>query len=294
MTPTRILPDLQCSLLCEEVRQEANGNFFLVGVIDFVRVPQLPITAFKLSVFNRWTAGVGMFTESVRLIAPDQTTVLLPRLAHYGVELTEEGRSVALVTDAGTPGISDPGSVLVREAREAGVTVVPVPGPSALTAALSAAGLPDTPFMFHGFLPQRAGERRRTLESLRAVRCVLVFYEAPHRIRATLADLAATLGAGRRVVIARELTKLFETIHACTLGEAVAWIAADEHRARGEFVLVVEGAPDAKKDDGEGRRVLEALLAELPVRQAVALAVRITGAQRNELYALALEMKKGT
>jgi 16S rRNA (cytidine1402-2'-O)-methyltransferase len=198
---------------------------------------------------------------------------------------------VALVSDAGTPGISDPGAHVVAAARAAGYRVVPVPGASALTAALSAAALPDSRFLFHGFLPQRTPERRRALEALRGVPCALVFYEAPHRIRAALADLAATLGPERRVVIARELTKLFETIHVCTLGEAVEWMAEDEHRARGEFVLVVQGAGESKVDGGDSRRVLEALLAELPLKQAVALAIRITGAPRNELYAMALRMQ---
>ena len=180
---------------------------------------------------------------------------------------------------------------MVATARAAGHRVVPVPGPSALTAALSAAGLPDSRFLFHGFLPQRAAERRRALTALRAVPYAIVFYEAPHRIRAALADLAEMLGPDRRVVIARELTKLFETIHACALGEAAGWIAADDHRALGEFVLVVEGAGATEDDANDAHRVLEALLAELPLKQAVALAVRITGANRNEIYARALELK---
>lgn len=202
-----------------------------------------------------------------------------------------QGKSVALVSDAGTPAISDPGAQLVAAARAAGHRVIPVPGASALTAAMSAAGFPDPRFLFEGFLPQRAGARRRVLEALRAVPCALVFYEAPHRIDAALADLCELLGAGRRIVIARELTKLFETMHACTLGEALQWLAADEHRTRGEFVLIVEGAADEDNAPDRARRVLELLLAEVPLKQAVVLAARITGANRSELYAMALELK---
>lgn len=201
------------------------------------------------------------------------------------------GGSVALVSDAGTPAISDPGARLVAAVRAAGHRVVPVPGASAVTAAISAAGLADSRFLFHGFLPQRAAERRRALEDLRAAPCALVFYEAPHRIRGALADLAAVFGANRRIVIARELTKLFESVHACDLGAALQWLEADVHRSKGEFVLVVEGAAVAEGEMEQGRRVLEPLLAELPLKQAVALAVRITGAKRNDLYELALKLK---
>jgi 16S rRNA (cytidine1402-2'-O)-methyltransferase len=226
-------------------------------------------------------------------------TPLTPLHAHNELRATPrvlrvlaDGRSVALVSDAGTPGISDPGARLVAAVRAAGHRVVPVPGASALTAAISVAGLAEPRFLFHGFLPQRAAERRRALEELRAEPCALVFYEAPHRIRGALADLAAVLGTNRRVVIARELTKLFESVHGCPLGEAAQWVAADEHRTRGEFVLIVEGAAEIEGDIDEARRVLELLLAELPLKQAVALAARITGDNRSELYAMALEMKK--
>jgi 16S rRNA (cytidine1402-2'-O)-methyltransferase len=250
--------------------------------------------------------------KSVALVAAEDTRVTARLLGRYQIatpltalhahnekgviprmlRTLAQGKSVALVSDAGTPAISDPGAQLVAAARAAGHRVVPIPGASALTAAISAAGFSDPRFLFQGFLPQRAGERRRVLEAVRAVPCALVFYEAPHRIDAALADLCELLGAGRRIVIARELTKLFETMHACTLGEARQWLAADEHRTRGEFVLIVEGAADEDDDSDRVRHVLELLLAEVPLKQAVALAVRITGAKKNELYALALEMKK--
>jgi 16S rRNA (cytidine1402-2'-O)-methyltransferase len=205
----------------------------------------------------------------------------------------QAGRSVALASDAGTPAFSDPGARLVAAVREAGFAVVPVPGPNAAVAALSASGLAEPHFLFYGFLPAKPVERRKALAAIAASPYMLVLYEAPHRVVETLADLADVFGAARQLVIARELTKLFETIHVCTLGEALGWLAQDANRVRGEFVLIVEGA---KKDRGtaanEAQRTLEVLLEELPVKQAASLAARITGARRNDLYDLALEIKK--
>ena len=249
--------------------------------------------------------------KTVALVAAEDTRVTARLLDHYQIatplaalhahneksaiprmlRILATGRSMALVSDAGTPAISDPGAQLVAAARAAGYRVVPVPGASALTTAMSAAGFSAPQFLFYGFLPQRAAERRRALEALRTVPYPLVFYEAPHRIAAALADLGGVLGIGRRIVIARELTKLFETIHACTLGEAPLWIASDAHRSRGEFVLIVEGAADEGVKVEQAQRVLELLLEELPLKHAVALAARITGAKKNELYALALQLK---
>ena len=203
------------------------------------------------------------------------------------------GESVALASDAGTPGISDPGARLVAAVRKAGFPVVPVPGANAAVAALSASGCTEPQFLFHGFLPSKAGERRTALAALEELPYLLVFYEAPHRVFDTVMDLATVLGESRRVVIARELTKLFETIHVCKLGEAAQWLEADANRTKGEFVLIVEGA--AKDRDAvlsAGRRALEVLLEELPVKQAAALAARITGARKNELYELALKLKE--
>ena len=216
------------------------------------------------------------------------------RAAERVVELLRAGKSVALVSDAGTPAISDPGARLVLRVRAAGFRVVPIPGASALTAALSAAGLVDDGFLFHGFLPAQSARRKRELERLRALACPLVFYEAPHRVRETLRDLADTLGGERQIVIARELTKLFEAVHACALSEALAWLDADQHRSKGEFVLVVEGArgaADARAEEGD--RVLAVLLRAVPLKQAVQLAAEITGAKRNALYARALQMRGG-
>lgn len=213
------------------------------------------------------------------------------RLAERIVGKVKAGSSVALTTDAGTPAISDPGARLVAAAREAGIAVVPVPGANAAITALSVSGFVQSQFLFYGFLPSKRSERRAVLESLRAVPYLLVLYEAPHRVLDTLEDLAALLGGERRVAIARELTKLFESIHVCVLGEAAAWLDADANRVKGEFVLIVEGAESGRDDALENaRRTLEILLEELPVKQAAHLAARITGARRNEVYRLALEL----
>jgi 16S rRNA (cytidine1402-2'-O)-methyltransferase len=202
-----------------------------------------------------------------------------------------EGKSVALVSDAGTPGVSDPGAIVVDAVRTAGHRVEPIPGVSALTTALSASGLAFEGVVFAGFLPVRGAERRTRLTELAAGPWAIALFEAPHRVAATLADLHAALG-DRDIVIARELTKRFETITRLPLRDAAAWVEADDDRRRGEFVLLVEGRPVERAKGVDPRAVLEALLEELPVKQAVALAMKITGARRNELYALALEMKK--
>ncbi|MDD5247618.1 MAG: 16S rRNA (cytidine(1402)-2'-O)-methyltransferase [Rhodocyclaceae bacterium] len=207
------------------------------------------------------------------------------------IALLADGKRVALVSDAGTPGISDPGARAVAAVRAAGHKVVPLPGPSAAIAALSAAGLPDARFLFAGFLPTKATARRSEIERLGAVPAALVFYEAPHRIEETVADLAAVLEPQRTLVVARELTKLFEQIASMPLADGPAWFAADDNRRRGEFVLIVSGPPPRQGLDAETERVLAALLAELPVKQAAKLAATITGAAKNELYQRALELK---
>jgi 16S rRNA (cytidine1402-2'-O)-methyltransferase len=192
----------------------------------------------------------------------------------------EEGREVALVTDAGTPAISDPGAHAVAAARAAGFEVVPIPG---------ANGMPG-PFAFIGFLPAKPAARRKALESWREFRHTLVLYEAPHRILECVEDLTLVLGPDRGVLLARELTKAFETVHACALGEARAWLEADPDRTRGEFVVIVTGAPAPEGDRGEADRVLTVLLAEVPVKTAVKLAAALTGGSRNALYEAALRL----
>jgi 16S rRNA (cytidine1402-2'-O)-methyltransferase len=205
----------------------------------------------------------------------------------------QAGENIALVTDAGTPGISDPGAVVVDIVRKAGIKVVPIPGVSAVIAALSASGIQQNGFLFHGFLPASGAARRKVLESLKPNTTTLVFYEAPHRIMESIADMANVLGAERRVTFARELTKTFETIYSCDLANAAAWLQADTNQQRGEFVLLVEAEPvkDAEKISAEAQRVLKLLLADLPLKQAVKLATDITGDKKNDLYELALALK---
>ncbi len=214
------------------------------------------------------------------------------RAADTVAGLLADGKAVALVSDAGTPGIADPGARVVAAARAAGHAVVPVPGANAAAAALSASGFEAGRFLFCGFLPARAAERRRVLAGLAGERALMVFYEAPHRIADCIADLCAAFGGTREILIARELTKLHETLHRCRLEAAGAWLQGDDHRRRGEFVLVVEGAPEAAQQASAcAEAVLKVLLGELPLKQAVALAVKLTGGNRNELYGLALKLK---
>lgn len=203
------------------------------------------------------------------------------------------GESIGLVTDAGTPGISDPGAVVVDLVRKAGVKVVPVPGASAVIAALSASGITQNGFLFHGFLPASGSARRRALEVLKTQTVTLVFYEAPHRILECIADLSLILGADRRITFARELTKTFETFYSCNLGDAMAWLEADTNQQRGEFVLLVE-APVEKEAEAipeDAVHILKLLLAELPLKQAVKLATDITQLKKNDLYEFALQLK---
>jgi 16S rRNA (cytidine1402-2'-O)-methyltransferase len=208
------------------------------------------------------------------------------------VALVQSGQSVAFVSDAGTPAVSDPGALLVQAVLAAGLKVVPIPGASAAVTALSASGLASPHFLFHGFLPNKSAARRSVLESVREQTATLVFYEAPHRIVECVADLCAVLGGERQIVLARELTKLFETIHTCRLSDAGAWLLSDSNQQRGEFVVLVSGAQARTEGlETEATCVLALLLAELPLKQAVQLATRITGANRNELYQYALSLK---
>ncbi|MEE4464458.1 16S rRNA (cytidine(1402)-2'-O)-methyltransferase [Azotobacter chroococcum] len=201
------------------------------------------------------------------------------------------GEDVALISDAGTPLISDPGFHLVRQARAAGIRVVPVPGPCALIAALSAAGLPSDRFVFEGFLPAKTAGRLARLEQLKEEPRTLIFYEAPHRLLDCLADLERIMGADRLAVMARELTKAFETFQGLPLGELRAWVAADGNQQRGECVLLVAGwqAPAENSVPAAALRVLELLLKEMPLKRAAALAAEITGVRKNLLYQAALE-----
>ena len=205
------------------------------------------------------------------------------------------GARIALVSDAGTPLLSDPGFELVRRVAQEGMSVVAVPGPSAITAALSIAGLPTERFTFEGFLPARLAERRARLAELATEVRTQVFFEAPHRITESLDDMRAAFGAARRAAVARELTKVFETVYRGTLAELATMARADSNFSRGEITVVVEGAVPARADDGARVTLddaLKALLPDLAPSKAAAVAARLTGAKRNDAYARALELSK--
>ncbi len=244
--------------------------------------------------------------RSVDLIAAEDTRHSAALLNHYGiatrtfalhehnerdaaeqlVQRLRQGATIALISDAGTPLVSDPGFRLVRAARAAGIMVSPVPGACAAIAALSVAGLPSDRFVFEGFLPAKAAARRAHLETLRAETRTLVFYESSHRIVEALADFLAVFGAERHATLARELTKLFETVLDGSLAELEPRVAADANQQRGEFVLLIAGA-DADADSmrlAEGRRVFDLLRTELAPSRAAKLAAEITGAPRKSLY----------
>lgn len=211
------------------------------------------------------------------------------------VELLESGKSVALISDAGTPAISDPGALLVQQVLARNLPVVPIPGANAALCALSASGLIAPHFFFYGFLPAKSGERQRKLAGLKTLyACTLVFYEAPHRVLECVADMAAVFGVTRGITFARELTKLFETIHTCALREALDWLQADENRLRGEFVLLLAPAEEPGQEDisPQAVRTLAILQRELPLKQAVQLAAEMTGESRKKLYARALLEQK--
>jgi len=251
----------------------------------------------------------------VALIAAEDTRHSIRLMQHFGIstplaachehnERSEGGRflekllagdDVALVSDAGTPLISDPGYHLVRQVRAAGIAVVPVPGACALIAGLSAAGLPSDRFIFEGFLPAKAVGRRARLEQVKEEPRTLIFYEAPHRILECLEDMQAIFGDDRPAVLAREISKTFETIQSLPLGALREFVAADSNQQRGECVVLIGGwtAPeDGEQVNGEAQRVLGLLLAEMPLKRAAALAAEITGVRKNVLYQFALELQK--
>jgi 16S rRNA (cytidine1402-2'-O)-methyltransferase len=258
--------------------------------------------------------------ETADVVAAEDTRVTSVLLRHYGVAtrplsvhshneaqradrviaLLRANKSVALVSDAGTPAVSDPGARLVRAVRAAGAPVVPIPGANAAIAALSAAGLTAERFLFLGFLPTTAKARRDALVPFAALPCALMIYEAPHRVLATVNVLADMLIGTRELIIARELTKKFETIATMPLRDAATWLAADANRERGEFVLIVDAPesagenPDAVPLTTEADMLLRALLAELPPSRAARVVAEVTGTARDRLYARALAIKMET
>lgn len=270
------------------------------------RPGQLWVVATPIGNLDDLTLRAADVLRRVTLIAAEDTRHSAPLLARIGstastvalhehnereqcerlVERMREGVDVALISDAGTPLISDPGFRLVRAARAAGLAVSPVPGACAAIAALSVAGLPSDRFVFEGFLPPKSSARRERLQALLAEPRTLIFYESSHRIAESLADLAAVFGASREGVVARELTKRFETVLAAPLGELAERVDGDADQRRGEFVVLVAGAQGEQADAmlAEGRRVFALLSAELPPARAAKMAAAITGAPRKALY----------
>jgi 16S rRNA (cytidine1402-2'-O)-methyltransferase len=254
---------------------------------------------------------------SVDVVAAEDTRHSGRLLSHLGIQkrmvalhdhnekdraagiLTElqAGRDVALISDAGTPLISDPGYVLVREARAAGHRVSPIPGPCALVAALSVAGLPTDRFLYVGFLPAKRSGRRASLEVLSSEVATLVFYESPHRIMESVRDIADVLGSDREMVLGREITKTFETFYSGSVADVLAELERDPHGNRGEFVVMVRGAAAQAGSEAAATmdvgRMLRVLLAELPVKKVAKMASELTGLSKNELYQRALALKDG-
>ena len=252
---------------------------------------------------------------TVDAVAAEDTRVTAKLLSHYGVAARTlalhahneaaraqeviarlaAGESVALVTDAGTPAVSDPGARLVRAVRDAGYAAVPVPGPSAITAAVSVAGLSAGSFAFAGFPPAQAKARREWLDRYARLPMAVVMYEAPHRVAATVGDIVQSFGDQRTLVVAREITKAFETVARMPLRDAPRWFAADANRARGELVLIVD-APEERAVaqavlDEHVTQWLTALLAELPPARAARVVASVTGIARDEIYELAMRIK---
>ncbi len=247
--------------------------------------------------------------QQVSLIAAEDTRHSRPLLAHFAIHtplqalhehneqsVTQQllqqllkGEDIALISDAGTPLISDPGARLVSAAHAAQIRVSPLPGPNALIAALSAAGLPADQFMFLGFLPAKHQARVQALQALSDAQYTLVFYEAPHRILDCFADLCEVFGTQREAVLVKELSKIYETVKRGTLAELQAWLLEAAERCKGEFVVLLAGAPPALHQlDAQAERVLRVLAAALPLKQAAQLASQITGIAKNALYAQAL------
>lgn len=235
-------------------------------------------------------SALGIATRQQSLHAHNETDK-----ADFLLQKLKEGASMALVSDAGTPLVSDPGSYFLAKAHEQGVKVVPIPGCCAAIAALSVAGMPAERFIFEGFLPTKSTARQERIRLLAKEPRTLILYEAPHRIVACLQDLVVVLGAERRAVIARELTKTYETIRKGALPDLLSWVMGDDDQQKGEFVVVIAGKePEATADNAALSQILAVLLEELPLKQAVNLAAKITQEKKNTLYSLALDIQKNS
>lgn len=274
---------------------------------------QLFVVATPIGNLADFSARAIATLREVDVIAAEDTRHSKPLLQHFAIntpllslhehneqqrselllQRLQAGESVALISDAGTPLISDPGYRLVSLVKFHGIRVVPIPGSCALITALSASGIASDKFSFEGFLPPKAGARRQQLEKLKNDEHSLIFYESPRRLLTTLTDCVETFGAERRACLARELTKIHETIETRPLSELRDWVAEDDNQQRGECVLLIEGAPGAvTADEQEMSRVLALLLDDLPVKKAAAIAAAIAGGSKNEAYKLALKLQQ--
>ena len=307
--------DASAAQACLKVRGKTdNGGTVSVGDSQVsITAGALYVVATPIGHLEDMSPRAVEVLRGVTLIAAEDTRHSAPLLRHFDVatpmialhdhnerqqsekliERLRAGDAIALISDAGTPLLSDPGYHLVRAAHRAGLRVIPVPGASAAIAALSVSGLPTDRFSFEGFLPVKSAARQSRLAALREDMRTLIFYEAPHRIIVTLDDMTQVFGAEREAVVARELTKIYETVRAASLGNLADWVRNDPDQQKGELVVLVRGAARSSDELSEdAQRVLRLLLAELPLRQAVALAAEISGERRNRLYEVAVSMRQ--
>ena len=299
MTDPQSTPIVQLPVMDEAGQQSyPTATLYIVatpiGNVTDISVRALHVLALVDAVACEDTRNTGHLLTRFGLSRP-----LMAAHQHNEREVAEKiisrllaGERIALVSDAGTPGVSDPGARIVDAVRAAGLRVLPVPGASAAVTALSASGLVNDQFYFVGFLPAKAKQRESALQQLLTVSATLVLYEAPHRILDCVEALCGVFQPERQIVFARELTKLFEEIHRCPLSEALAWVRADAHREKGEYVVLVEGAASGgDAEEAEAERILNILLAECSVKQAAHLTAQITGRKKNALYDRALQIK---
>lgn len=288
-------------------------NNYTINAMNINHFGTLYIVATPIGNLRDITLRAIEILKSVSCIAAEDTRHSLPLLQHFAIstpaislhehnerersikllEQLKQGKSIALISDAGTPLISDPGYFLVREARILGIKVVPIPGVSAMIAALSVCGLPTDRFSFEGFLSAKSTHRLEQLDHLKHEPRTMIFYESPHRILKCLYDMEKIFGKNRQVVLARELTKVYESIYSAPLSDLIQWIQEDDNRKRGEFVVIVEGAEIESRQENTiaDDDILKILLAELPLKQAVELATKIVKKRKNELYQKALHLQ---
>jgi 16S rRNA (cytidine1402-2'-O)-methyltransferase len=289
--------------------------FFLelpIGKYEMQKPGTLYIVSTPIGNLDDITYRAVKILQQVDLIAAEDTRHSKTLLQHYGIttqlislhefnevkqtfsllQRLQKGEDLALISDAGTPLISDPGAILVAQLRDVGVNVVPIPGPCALVAALSAAGLPTEHFIFEGFLSAKSTKRLAQLKELLSEQRTMVFYEAPHRIMDFIKDIEVVFGKERKVVLAKELTKSYEAFVSGASPEIISWLQQDERRQKGEFVVLLKGAENDKQQQEISQKtsdILDLLLPELSVKKASELTAKITGEKKNIIYKAALE-----